>query len=305
MLVKIHGQSEKEKVFSEIQFLESKLVNLFNTMNNIESRNYKITTSELSKETTEKSSDSDNSSSQGGSSDQSSSSGGGGQSSGGESSSAEGSGSQSGGQGGASSSGGTGGQSSNEQKNDNKKFQLEANNILTSDKDINWGSMKSEIENLYTSLPNITLDLYQLNVNQEDVLAFNTEYDNLTKIIQNENKEETLQQLTKMYDYLPKFLRGSDQEELYTVLVETKANVLKGYAKLDTQNWQGISDDVQSAINSYSKLLTNTNINEQKQYTVSKVYVMLNELKNCIDTQDPSVFLIKYKNLTEEMNNLQ
>ncbi len=304
MLVKIAGQSEKEKVFSEIQFLESKLVNLFNTMNNVESRNYKITTTELSKETTEKSADSD-SSSQGDGSSQKGSSGSGGQTSQGQSSSAEGGNSQSGGQGNTSGSNETGGAPSSEKQNDNKKFQLEANNILTNEKNVNWGSMKSEIENLYTSLPNITLDLYQLNVNQEDVLAFNTEYDNLTKIIQNEKKEETLQQLTKMYDYLPKFLRGSNQEELYTVLVETKANILKGYAKLDTQDWQGISDNVQSAINSYSKLLTNTSINEQKQYTISKVYVMLNELKNCVGTKDPSVFLIKYKNLTEEMSNLQ
>ena len=63
--------SQKEKVFSEIKFLETKLVNLFNTMNSIDTRNYKVTTSEFSKETietTEKSSSGGGQSEQGGSS---------------------------------------------------------------------------------------------------------------------------------------------------------------------------------------------------------------------------------------------
>lgn len=65
------GNSQKEKAFSEIKFIETKLVNLFNTMNNIDTRNYKVTTSELSKETletTEKSSSGGGESKQGGSS---------------------------------------------------------------------------------------------------------------------------------------------------------------------------------------------------------------------------------------------
>ena len=31
---------------------------------------------------------------------------------------------------------------------------------------------------------------------------------------------------------------------------------------------------------------------------------MLNELKNVVDTKDKDVFLIKYKNLLEEINNM-
>ena len=46
--------SQKEKIFSEIKYMETQIVNLFNSMNNIQSRNYSMITSELSKETTEK-----------------------------------------------------------------------------------------------------------------------------------------------------------------------------------------------------------------------------------------------------------
>ena len=181
---------------------------------------------------------------------------------------------------------------------------MKSKGVLTNTEDINWDSVKSEIENLYTSLPSITIDLYQLNINQEDVLAFNTEIDKLTGVVKDEKKEETLSQLTKVYEYIPKFLRSSGQEELYTTLIETKLNVFKAYAKLDTNNWQEISKDMKNAIDSYSKLLTNTEIEARKQYNISKAYIMLNELQNAVNLQDTSVFLIKYKNLLEEMNNI-
>ena len=278
------GENQKEKTFSEIKFMETKLTNLFNTMNNIEARNYSVVTSELSKETTEKSNN-DNSSSKNGSEGESSS--GGDSSTSGENSS-------------DTSSQGT----STQDEQDKKKFELKPNGVLTNTDDINWESVKSEIESLYTSLPSITIDLYQLNIKQEDILAFNTEYDKLASMAKDEKKEEVLTELTKVYEYLPKFLRSSGQDELYTTLVETKYNIFKGYSRLDRQNWQGISNDVNNSINSYSKLLANTDIDARKQYNISKGYIMLNELQNAVNLQDSSVFLIKYKNLLEEINNI-
>ncbi len=307
---KNNSKTQKEKTFSEIKFVETKLANLLNTMNNIEARNYGIVTSELSKETTQKSNS--------GSSSSGSQSGGGGESSGG-SSSGGGSSGGSGSSGGGSSSGGesSGGQSSGEQgasdsssqgktegEENNKKFELKSKGVLTNTDEINWDSVKSEIENLYTSLPSITIDLYQLNINQQDVLDFNTQVDKLTSVAKDEKKEETLSELTKVYEYIPKFLRSSGQEELYTILVETKLNVFKAYSKLDGDNWQEISMDMKNAIDSYSQLLTNTQIEARKQYNISKTYIMLNELQNAINLQDTSVFLIKYKNLLEEINNI-
>lgn len=284
---KDNSETQKEKTFSQIKFVENKIANLLNTMNNIESRNYGVVTSELSKETTQKSNSDDSSS---------------GSESGGSSSS--GGGSSSGGNSGEKTDSDSSDQEETEEQQNNKKFELKSKGVLTNTAHINWDGIKSEIENLYTSLPSITIDLYQLNINQEDVLAFNTEFDKLTNVVKDEKKEETLDELTKVYEYIPKFLRASEQEELYTTLIETKLNVFKAYAKLDTDNWQEISKDMKNSIDSYSKLLTNTEIDTRKQYNISKAYIMLNELQNAVNLQDTSVFLIKYKNLLEEINNI-
>ncbi len=287
---KNNDETEKEKVFSQIKYLETKLINLFNTMNNIKTTDYNIITTEISGETTENTS-------QGGSQGEGQS-----QSSGGESSKSSDSGKSGESSG---SSGSSDSQSEGKKEQNQKMFELKSTDVLTSKEEINWDSIKSEVENIYSDLPSIIMDFYQLNtINQEDILNFNKEYDNLTVIVQEENKENTLAQLSKIYDYLPKFLKSSSQEELYTTIIETKANILKGYAKIDGEKWDEISNDIKAAIESYSKLLTNTNVPATKQSKISKGYIMINELQNAVNVQDKAVFLIKYKNLLEELSRM-
>ena len=270
---------KNEKAFSEIKYVESKLVELFNEMNKIESRNYNIAIGEVSKET-EKSSSEESSSSSGS---------GGGQ---GGTSSGE-----------ASSSSGDNNSTSNS-KQDNKKFELEISGVLTNKEDINWEYIKGEIENLYSSISTITLDMLQINVTQEEILTFNNQLDNLAVAVKDENKENTLSQMSTLYDTLATITQKIQGEETYKILVEVKQNIFKAYSKLDTENWSEIANNINNAITSYSKLLSNTNIETQNQYVINKGYVLINELKNAVNLQDISVFLIKYKYLLEELNSL-
>ena len=271
-------QDEKEKVTSEIRYLDTKLVELFNHMNNIETRNYQIYTTKI-----EESRSAQNSG--GGSSEEASSS---------DFNTSSGSDS-------------TSTQDSNNQaetENANENYEMQAAGILTTNRDVDWTSCKNESELIYTSISTITLDLYRLNVSQEDILKFNKELDYLTVSLEEENKQKALDNLVKVYEYIPKFAQTVVDDTLYKTVLETKLNIFRGYAKLDSGDWAGMNTNIVDAINSYATLLTNTEIDANKQTSINKGYVMLNELKNAVDTQNISVFLIKYKNLLEEMNNL-
>ena len=271
-------QDEKEKVTSEIRYLDIKLVDLFNKMNNIETRNYQIYTTKI-----EESRSAENS---------------GGGSSGGNSSADSNT---------SSSSDSTSTQDNSNQaqtENTNKNYEMQAAGILTTNRDIDWTSCKNESELIYTSISTITLDLYRLNVSQEDILNFNKDVDSLTVSLEEENKQLALDNLVKVYEYISKFAQTVVDDTLYKTVLETKLNVFRGYAKLDSGDWTGISTNIVDAINVYATLLTNTEMDANKQTSINKGYVMLNELKNAADTQNISVFLIKYKNLLEEINNL-
>lgn len=289
---KKNDNNQKEKSLSEIRYVESTLVNLLNTMNNIEIRNYDVSISQISKENTEKlENNSGGSSSSSGESSTNSSSGDS------ETSNTDSSSSSSGGD----TSNSTGSENTGEE---NKKYEMNLNGVLTNSKDINWDIVKSKTEIMYSSIPTITMDLYQINLNQEDILNFNKEFDNLTIVAKDEKKEETLAQLAKLYEFMPKFANNATDDELYKKVIETKSHIFNAYSKLDSNDWNQIQSEINKAIEVYSQLLSNTNIPDGKQYSVSKGYIMLNEMQNAVNLKDIEVFLIKYKNLIEELNSL-
>ena len=290
----------EEKISSEIDYLEDKIVNLFNKMNQIEYENYKISTEKIEGNTS--SSEDDTSSNSNGSSSSESSGQGNNTNSESQDTNNQSSGNQSSGQQENGQNSQT--QQSAEEKENNQKYTLQAEGVLTQEINIDWDSIKIEVENIYTSIPTITLDLYQINIPQEDILNFNKQLDNLTLAIKDESKEKALTELVNIYDYIAKFTKQSTTDEMKIIGIDTKQNVLKAYSKLDSNDWTSISQDVQTAIDSFSRLLTDIKINDEKQYKSNKIYVMLNELKNSTEKQDTKLFLIKYEKLVEELNQL-
>lgn len=294
------------KIKSEIKYLDEELTNTFNKMNNIQFESYKLSVNEINPSSSEKNSQS----SSGGSSGQESQ--GGKQSKGGSGSSeesnskgsegSESSGSSEGGSGSEKSSSSGSSQSSDEEQI--KTFTLEQTGVLTQDSEIDWKTIKNNIETIYISLPTVTLDLYQTEIDKQEILDFNTAFDVLSKVVQEEKKKETLEQLVNVYGYLTKFVDKEYKDEQSKTAIKAKNNVFKAYSKLDNGNWQEIANDIKIGVEEFSKIMTSTDLKEQKQYTVNKTYIMLNELLKSTEQQNSQIFLIKYKNTLEELNNL-
>ncbi len=285
------GEDEKDKVTAEIKYLDTKLITLFNNMNNIQIRNYQIYTTDIKESNSSENTGGGSSEGESGSSSDSNADT--------DSTSTSDSSSES-----SSDNSSTQDGSGNQSEDTEENYEMQASGILTTSRDIDWDTCKNELELLYTSISTITIDLYSFNVSQEDILNFNKDLDTLTASLENEDKQEVLDNLVKIYEYIPNFAQTIVDDVLYKTVLETKLNVLRAYAKLDTGDWEGINTNMIDAINTYATLLSNTEIDESKQTSINKGYVMLNELKNVVDTENISIFLIKYKNLLEEIDNL-
>lgn len=264
-----------EKTLEEVKQLESKFQNLFNQLNNISFENFKISSTEIKEQESQSESSSSSENSSSNNSNNSSK----------EKSSEN--------------------KDNSTSKQDNKQYKLEEVGILTNQEEINWEQIKKDVEKIYTSLYSTTLDLYQTSVNQQDIVNFNKEYDNLTKAVKEENKDATLIELVKLYDYIPKFIENCTDDEKEKIVIKTKNDLFKAYSILDKENWNEISDNVNNSTQEFTKLVTNINTKEiGKQYNINKIYVIINELQNAITLKDKDIFLIKYKNLLEELQNI-
>lgn len=190
--------------------------------------------------------------------------------------------------------------SSEDTGNNVVQYSMVPNTILNADKTINWKNLKLEIENLNNTWPSIIVDLYKANVDNKKLTEFSDLINTCIGNIKNKNRTETLNSLAKLYEYIPVFLEKIASDNKQIELAKTKVEVIKAYVNIDFENWDGFKSNLDSAISNFEPIVNNTN-EAEKEYNIRKAYVLLQEFKNAVDTNDKDLLFIKYKNLMEEL----
>lgn len=271
----------KNKVESEIKQLEDKIIAMMNNVNKISFSNFVLV-----EEKVESSDESSQESSSGGS----------------QNSSKEESSSQN-----ASSSKENSGSSERKETSnskENSKFELKNNGILsTSSENVDWDSIKSNIEIIYSTWPTTVIDLHGLNVKNEDILNFSSALDQVTMGVKQEDKISTLNNLASLYAFLPNYRSQISDDNKMINIDYTKACVLNSYALVEQDKWEEMKAQISNAINYFSNIMNSIEGNGQSQSRISKIYVLLNELSSSVDLKDKDLYYIKYRNVMEELIN--
>ena len=268
----------KEKVSEELDYLDTHIISIANSLNNISLENYTITSQRVEVEEKSKKSSSGNS-------------------------------------GGKQETGtGQSGQGSSEKSQDNQNSQknnninttkMETNSVLDAIKsDIDWNSIKYDIENLNQSWSVILLDLYSLNVSNDDIIAFSKELDNCIISIKNENKIDSLNNIVKLYSYIPIYERAISAENSIQNIKQTKSFLVNAYLFVEQGNWNDVQTNISECEKSCKNVVNDIEFAKKNEYKVNKTYVLVKELQNSLNLQDKEVFYMKYKNLLESINTL-
>lgn len=190
--------------------------------------------------------------------------------------------------------------SSEDTGNNVVQYSMVPNTILNANKTINWENLKLEIENLNNTWPSIIVDLYKANVDNKKLTEFSDLINTCIGNIKNENRTETLNSLAKLYEYIPVFLEKIASDNQQIELAKTKVEVIKAYVNIDFANWEELKTSLDRAISNFEPIVNNTN-EAEKEYNIRKAYVLLQEFKNAVDTNDKDLLFMKYKNLMEKL----
>ena len=280
----ITNEDTKSKIIQEIDYLDTKIVNIINKLNNISLENYTITSEEISL-------------GEENSNGKSSTSSGGGNSSGGSSS--------------------QGGENSGEQKESsgqsNKGSETEKSNITTTkmepkavldsdENEIDWKIIKSDIEIINEAWPIVVLDLSSFNINNEDILNFSATLDDSILSIKDENKQSALTNLAKLYSIIPSFEKGISTSNSRQNIKQVKSNLINAYSLVEQDDWEAIETNMLDAEKSFRNITNDMEYIKGKEYKVNRSYVLIKELQNSLTYRDKKLFLVKYKNLMESVN---
>lgn len=175
------------------------------------------------------------------------------------------------------------------------KYEATPNVVIGNDRNPDWQSLKKDIELLSESWATAVLDLYQIGIPEDQIIGFSNDLNVVITNINAENKIDSLNNVAKLYNYLPNYLNNflGDQEDVQ--LVYTKAYLVSAYTLIEQENWDGIRDNLNKAEESYTKML-------HTEQNKNKGYILLKEFQNAVDMQNKDVLYVKYKNAMEEMN---
>lgn len=200
--------------------------------------------------------------------------------------------------------------SSNNDKNNEKdkqtnqvtKYEVKNSSVLNSDKnDIDWEYIKENTEILYSIWSTIIIDLYQFDIETNDIFKFSQTMDLTTLSVANQDKSASIINFASLYNYLPNFRSKISKDNKKINLDYTIASVVNSYALIEQENWQGIKEQINLAINYFTNVMNIVNEDVHAQAHITKTYVLLNELNNSIDLQNKDLYYIKYKSTMEEL----
>ena len=189
----------------------------------------------------------------------------------------------------------------NEINSDYTKYDIENQNILIqNNNEIDWNYLKNSVETLYSSWPTIMIDLNNGNVKNEDILEFSSYLDSLVVNVQNEDKRLVLNDLASMYGLIPIYVKEFSDDTNKINICYTKSYIVNSYTILEDDNWQEMQNQIKNA-NEYFSVIMNSAKEQKRQSNINKAYVSLNEMYNAINLKNKKLFYLKYINLMESL----
>lgn len=122
--------------------------------------------------------------------------------------------------------------------------------------------------------------------------------------IKNEDKAASLANLAKLYAYIPKYSSNSSKNAKTNALYATKSNILNAYSAIEQNNYNLVKAELVNAEQSFMPIINNISSNNN-QASINKSYILIKELQRVNQNEDKDIFYIKYKNLMQELNNIE
>lgn len=264
-----NDENLKTKAISELDYLDSKIIEMLNKLNNISFENYSIISKQVKLSSKDEKAKTEEK--------------------GGEGSANEGE-----------------KQEENKEKNNTiNSTSMVANTELNKNReDINWDELRIDIEQLNESWAVIVLDLYTLNASNNTILNFSEQINKAMIEIKAEDKQKCLETLANMYTGIPEILQEIKADINIQKKRQTQKHIIDAYILANDMTNSQINSNITQAINVYSEIMSNIDYTKNKSEKTNKIYVLLNEMFNSVVQKDSDIFYIKYKNFMKEIEEL-
>lgn len=187
-----------------------------------------------------------------------------------------------------------------EEKND--IFTMTSTNLLEESVQTDWSEFYSKVESLYTVFTVVSLDLKEIGILENDINDFNNSLDALSLAVKSNNSINIMNSVVELYSYLPDFMKKYEGNNKDQKIINSKYYLLVCYRDVNEENWTNFENSFQDLKMSFSNVNNSREEYIGKEVNINNANAIIRGMQDTINLKDKSIFFIKYKNLIQEFN---
>lgn len=180
-------------------------------------------------------------------------------------------------------------------------IKLEKNEYLNEDNLIDWDKVLEDGENINSELDNLMLDLSKLNLANEEIRNLSIYTNNVLRAISEKNEIRLLNELTNLYQTIPVYLNLYEKDKNKIKQKELKSLILKSFNYAVNGDWVNSKNETLNVENKYNEMISDSSYIEENSYNINKLYILIQEYKTAIDSNNLEMVRIKFIPLVSEI----
>ena len=133
-----------------------------------------------------------------------------------------------------------------------------------------------------------------MNVQNQDIMEFSNRLNNLLVSMNEEDEITMIEELNKLYEKVILFKQAYSENKNHIHKNRIKSGVLNVYSLANQDDWATAKTQMDRVLEDYKSLMSNPSYVEENSYNLNKIYVLLEEYKVSMQTQNYNLVRMKY-----------
>lgn len=157
-----------------------------------------------------------------------------------------------------------------------------------------WEDIKGDMQKINSTWNTLILDLTEVNVSNQDIIGFSNDLNDLLISVSKESEVMMLEKLNDMYAKVIVFKEAYLKDKSQIQKNKIKSEVLSIYVLTNKDDYESAKTKIASTIDTYKSMMNDIQYAEENAYNLNKIYVLLEEFSNAIQTQNYDLVRMKY-----------
>ncbi len=170
-----------------------------------------------------------------------------------------------------------------------------------SDNKINWKEVDTDVKRISDVLDTVILDFSEYEISNDDLTSFKNSVNNIDIMVSNQDEIGMIVECDYLYSLLPNFLDKYSNNQNKISIMRLKSLVLSCLVFAYMEDWDSAKNTINLAESKYNEMMNDTNFMKEYSNDLNKIFILLEEVKSAVQTEEIELIKNKYINFIEKV----